>query len=66
MAGKVLANHRRKNRRRGALPPDPASGDPSADNDYQGKPFDQTYTEEILDYQVVPDTPDNRQLLELK
>ena len=30
-----------------------------------GKPFDQTYTEEIVDFQTLPDTPENRRLLAL-
>ena len=38
----------------------------SSGDDYQGKPFDQTYTEDIQEYKVLPDTPENRQLLELK
>src|SRR5690349_12329406 len=29
VAGNVLSNHRRKAKRKGALPPDPATGDPS-------------------------------------
>ena len=40
--------------------------DHSSGKDYKGKPFDQTYVEDILDYKVLPDTPENRQLLELK
>jgi hypothetical protein len=40
--------------------------DHSSGKDYKGRPFDQTYTEEILDYKVLPDTPENRQLLELR
>ena len=40
--------------------------DHSSGNDYKGKPFDQTYIEDILEYKVLDDTPENRQLLELK
>lgn len=40
--------------------------DHSSGNDYKGKPFDETYIEDVLDYQVLEDTPANRQLLELK
>jgi outer membrane lipoprotein-sorting protein len=30
-----------------------------------GKPFDETYTEEIREFETLPDTPENRRLLEL-
>ena len=30
-----------------------------------GKPFDQTYTENVLEFKTLPDTPENRKLLEL-
>ena len=40
-----------------------------ADHSYgkavDGKPFDQTYTENVLEFKTLPDTPENRMLLEL-
>lgn len=40
--------------------------DHSSGNDYKGKPFDQTYIEDVQEYKVLEDTPENRQWLELK
>ena len=30
-----------------------------------GKPFDTTYTENVVEFKTLPDTPENRRLLEL-
>ena len=30
-----------------------------------GKPFDTTYTEDVVEFETLPDTPENRKLLEL-
>jgi hypothetical protein len=30
-----------------------------------GKPFDTTYTEDVVEFMTLPDTPENRRLLEL-
>lgn len=40
--------------------------DHSAGKDVEGRSFDHTYTEEIQEFKRLPDTPENRQLLELK
>lgn len=40
--------------------------DHSSGKDAEGKPFDQTYTEDILEFKTLPDTPRNRQLLTLQ
>jgi hypothetical protein len=40
--------------------------DHSSGKDYKGRPFDQTYVETIDDFQRLPDTPENRKLLELR
>jgi hypothetical protein len=37
--------------------------DHSFGKDVEGKPFDQTYTETILEFKTLPDTPENRRLL---
>lgn len=39
--------------------------DHSYGKDVEGKPFDQTYREDILEFKQLPDTPENRRLLEL-
>jgi hypothetical protein len=39
--------------------------DHSSGNDYKGKPFDETYVEIVDDFQRLPDTPENRKLLDL-
>ena len=31
-----------------------------------GKPFDQTYAEDIVEFDTLPDTPENRRLLALQ
>jgi len=40
--------------------------DHSKGKDVEGKPFDQTYTEDILEFRTLPDTPDNRAMLALQ
>jgi len=40
--------------------------DHSKGKDVEGKPFDQTYTEDILEFKRLPDTPENRALLALQ
>ncbi|MDA0179171.1 hypothetical protein OJ997_02595 [Solirubrobacter phytolaccae] len=37
--------------------------DHSLGKDVEGKPFDHTYTEDILEFKTLPDTPENRRLL---
>jgi outer membrane lipoprotein-sorting protein len=39
--------------------------DHSSGLDVNGKPFDETYTENVLEFETLPDTPENRKLLEL-
>ena len=40
--------------------------DHSFGKDAEGKPFDQTYTEDIVEFETLPDTPANRRLLALQ
>ena len=40
--------------------------DHSFGKDAAGKPFDQTYAEDIIEFETLPDTPENRQLLTLQ
>ncbi|MDA0173531.1 hypothetical protein OJ998_30785 [Solirubrobacter taibaiensis] len=40
--------------------------DHSFGKDFEGKPFDQTYTEKIVEFKTLPDTPENRRLLTLQ
>ncbi len=39
--------------------------DHSWGDDVKGQPFDQTFTETVLEFETLPDTPENRKLLEL-
>jgi hypothetical protein len=39
--------------------------DHSVGKDAYGKPLDHTYVEEIVEFKTLPDTPENRRLLEL-
>jgi hypothetical protein len=39
--------------------------DHSSGRDVSGKPFDETYTENVLEFETLPDTPENRKQLEL-
>jgi outer membrane lipoprotein-sorting protein len=39
--------------------------DHSRGDDVTGKPFDETFTETVLDFETLPDTPENRELLEM-
>jgi hypothetical protein len=40
--------------------------DHSWGKDVEGKPFDQTYREDILEFKTLPDTPENRERLKLR
>ena len=40
--------------------------DHSFGKDAEGKPFDQTYAEDIVEFETLPDTPENRRLLALQ
>jgi hypothetical protein len=40
--------------------------DHSWGTDVTGKPFDETFTETVLDFETLPDTPENRRLLKLR